>query len=86
MKSIKRLCSCSSRLARHPGPCAASAIVASPAGGRLNAAPTDHVLDPWNRGPPAPPAERPYVQPGPQVSPPMDRVTPVAPLSPRVGN
>ena len=44
------------------------------------------VLDPWNRGPPAPPSERPYVQPGPQVAPPMERVTPIAPLSPRVGN
>jgi hypothetical protein len=44
------------------------------------------VLDPWNRGPPAPPSERPYVQPGPQVAPPMQRVTPVAPLSPRVDN
>ena len=42
-------------------------------------------FDPWNRGPPLPP-ERPYVQPGPQVAPPMERITPVAPLSPRVGN
>jgi len=42
-------------------------------------------FDTWGRGPPPPP-ERPYVAPGPQVAPPMQRITPVAPLSPRVGN
>src|SRR5262245_24353879 len=42
-------------------------------------------FDAWGRGPPLPP-ERPYVAPMPQVAPPMQRVTPVAPLSPRVGN
>ncbi len=41
--------------------------------------------DPWGRGPPPPP-ERSYVGPGSQVSPPMPRVEPIAPLSPRVGN
>jgi hypothetical protein len=36
-------------------------------------------------GPPPPP-ERPYLQPRSEVAPPMDRVQPVAPLSPRIGN
>jgi hypothetical protein len=43
------------------------------------------LFDPWGRGPPPPP-ERPYLSPRPEVAPPMERVTPVAPLSPRVGN
>lgn len=42
-------------------------------------------FDAWGRGPPPPP-QRPYVAPMPQVAPPMQRVTPVAPLSPRIGN
>jgi hypothetical protein len=42
-------------------------------------------FDAWGRGPPPPP-ERPYVAPMPQVAPPMQRVNPVAPLSPRIGN
>jgi hypothetical protein len=42
-------------------------------------------FDAWGRGPPPPP-ERPYVAPMPQVAPPMQRVPPVAPLSPRLGN
>jgi hypothetical protein len=38
-------------------------------------------------GPPRPP-ERPYTPPrsSGEIAPPMERVTPVAPLSPRVGN
>jgi hypothetical protein len=42
-------------------------------------------FDAWGRGPPPPP-ERPFVAPTPQVAPPMQRIAPVAPLSPRLGN
>jgi len=43
------------------------------------------LINPYDRGPPPQP-ERPYVGPAPTVQPPMERVTPVAPLAPRVGN
>jgi hypothetical protein len=44
-------------------------------------APRVIILDPnFNRPPPMPP-DRPYVGPGPSTAPPMERITPVAPLS-----
>ena len=44
-------------------------------------APRVIIVDPnFNRPPPMPP-DRPYVGPGPATSAPMERITPVAPLS-----
>jgi hypothetical protein len=42
-------------------------------------------INPYDRGPPAPP-ERQFVGPRQGVAPPMDRTPQPAPLSPRIGN
>ena len=43
------------------------------------------LIDPYNRGPPAPP-DRAWPPPRPEISPPMERTPQIAPLAPRVGN
>jgi hypothetical protein len=47
--------------------------------------PTAVTIDPYDRGPPLPP-DRVYPSPRSEIAPPMERVPPIAPLAPRIGD
>ena len=42
-------------------------------------------INPYDRGPPLPP-DRVYPSPRSEIAPPMERVPPIAPLAPRIGD